>query len=286
MREDQKPSAVSVRDETKVSLLPAAGNAPTSSAADATAAGATVLSFPEPTGRRLRRRVLLAVAAIVVVLGVIVALAVYSPVLAVKTITVQGSKLVGERTLQQTLSPLLGKPLPQVGEADVSRLLAPLPQVASATMEARPPSTLVVRVVERVPVALLKSGGSYLLVDPSGVELGRTNDPATAALPLIDGGKAVIGKDTFAAMTAVLASLPASVRSRLAHASAKSPNAVELTLNDGKQVIWGDASQMTLKAEVLAALLKAPPPVGAPGEPDPPPVKVYDVSTPRHPVTR
>ena len=106
------------------------------------------------------------------------------------------------------------------------------------------------------------------------------------ALPLIDGGKAAIGKDTFAAMTAVLANLPQSILAQLANASAKSPDAVELKLADGRKVIWGNASDMELKAQVLEALLNAPPPTAVPGKPLRCPAKVFDVSAPRHPVTR
>ena len=72
---------------------------------------------------------------------------------------------------------LQGKPLPQVSEQDVNELLKPLVQVSSATMEARPPSALLVHVNERVPVALVKQGDSYLLVDVDGVQLGATTGP-------------------------------------------------------------------------------------------------------------
>jgi cell division protein FtsQ len=248
--------------------------------------GATVLAFPEPPARRRRRRALIGVAGVVVVVAIVMALAMFSPVLAVKTITVDGNKLATEKSLQSVLSPLLNKPLPQVTLADVEALLKPVPQVKSVTMEARPPSTLLVHMVERVPVALLKNGNGYLLVDQDGVQLGTTKDPAKVPLPLIDGGTAAIGKATFHAMTAVLATLPKSVLSQLANASAKSPDAVQLKLNDGKTIIWGNASDMELKAQVLDALINAPAPTPVAGQPDPPPVNVYDVSAPRHPVTR
>lgn len=96
---------------------------------------------------------------------------------------------------------------------------------------------------------------------------------------MIDGGAGVIGKDLFKAITGVLAALPADVLARLSDASAKSVDAVELKLVDGQTIVWGNAGEKELKAKVLAALLKAPA--------DPKnPVQVYDVSVPRHPVTR
>lgn len=247
---------------------------------------AQVLAFPVPEFKRRRRTVLLAAAGVAVVLVLVMAVALFSPALAVKTVVFEGNKLLAPEILNKALAPVMGKPLPQVTGAQVSSLLEPVIQVKGARIEARPPSTLVVHLVERVPVALLKNGEEYLLVDPDGVQLGSTGDPASVALPLIDGGKAAIGQDTFVAMTAVLANLPQSILAQLANATAKSPDAVELKLADGRSVIWGNAGDMELKAQVLQALLNAPPPTPDPGKPEPVPAQVFDVSAPRHPVTR
>ena len=248
--------------------------------------GAKVLAFPVSSYKRRRRNILLAVAGIVATLALVMGVAIFSPVLAVQKVVFDGNKLVGADVLQKVVAPILSKPLPQGTEREVQDLLAPVIQVKSARIEARPPSTLLVHIVERVPVALIKSGDAYLLVDQDGVELGSTTDLEAAALPLIDGGKAAIGQDTFRAITAVLANLPQPIVAQLANASAKSPDAVELKLTDGRTVIWGNASDMELKAEVLTALLTAPPPTPEPGKPVPAPAQVFDVSAPRHPVTR
>jgi cell division protein FtsQ len=98
-------------------------------------------------------------------------------------------------------------------------------------------------------------------------------------LPVIDGGAGTIGKDLFRATAEVLGALPPDVLAKLSNASAQSVDAVELKLVDGQTIVWGNAGEKELKAKVLAALLKVPV--------DPKnPVKVYDVSVPRHPVTR
>lgn len=248
--------------------------------------GARILAFPVPLHKRRRKRVLLTAGGLAAVLALVMAMALFSPALAVKTITFDGHKLVADSTLQAAVAPLINKPLPQVTQEDVSAMLAGVPQIKSSSIEARPPSTLLIHLVERIPVALLKSGEEFILVDQDGVKLGATTDPASVAVPLIDGGTAVIGKDTFVAITAVLATLPQSVLSMLASASATSPDAVELQLSDGRVVVWGNASDMELKAQVLDALLTAPATTAVPGKPEPVPVKVYDVSAPRHPVTR
>lgn len=266
------------------------GKAPTIKSATAAqrtpGEGAKVLAFPVPSFKRRRRTVWYSIAGVAAVLALVMGMALFSPVLNVKTVVFDGQKLVGEATLQLAVASIVNTPLPQVSEAEVQELLSTVVQVKSSRIEARPPSTLLVHIVERIPVALLKNGEEYLLVDQDGVQLGATKDPTSVALPLIDGGTAAIGQDTFRAMTAVLSNLPQSILEQLANATAKSPDAVELALSDGRSVIWGNASDMELKAQVLEALLTAPAPTAPAGKPDPAPAKVFDVSAPRHPVTR
>ncbi|WP_426998958.1 cell division protein FtsQ/DivIB [Pseudarthrobacter sp. N5] len=238
-----------------------------------------VLSFPEPKGRRLKRNILIAACVVTAVVAGLLAAAVYSPVLALRTVTVTGTKLLSAEQIQTALEPLRGKPLPQVSDEDVSRLLEPLVQIKSVTTQSRPPSALVVQVQERVPVALVKQGEQYLLVDVDGVQLGTTADPASVSLPLIDGGAGAIGKGLFQATAAVLGALPAEVLAKLSNASAQSVDAVELKLVDGQIIVWGNSGERELKSKVLTALLKVPADARNP-------VRVYDVSVPRHPVTR
>lgn len=238
-----------------------------------------VLSFPEPKAKRRKRILLGTVGALAVLIAGILAAAVYSPVLALQTVTVEGTKLLTADQIKAALAPLQGKPLPQISDGDVAGLLQPLVQVKEVTTQARPPSTLQVKVTERVPVALVRQGEAHQLVDADGVKLSDTADPASVPLPVIDGGNGTLPKDLFHAITAVLGALPADVLARLSSASAKSVDAVELKLVDGQMIVWGNAWEKELKAKVLEALLKAPA--------DPKnPVRIYDVSVPRHPVTR
>ncbi len=242
-------------------------------------AGANVLAFPEPKGRRLKRNIIIAACTVAAVVAGILGAAIFSPLLAVSTISVSGTMLLAPDQVRTALEPLKGKPLPQVTDEEVDRLLEPLVQIKSVTTQARPPSDLVIEVRERVPVALVKQGEQYQLVDVDGVQLAATTDPASVSLPVIDGGAGTIGKDLFQATAAVLGALPPEVLAKLSNASAQSVDAVELKLVDGQTIVWGNASERELKAKVLEALLKVPA--------DPKnPVRIYDVSVPRHPVTR
>lgn len=271
------PGVISAERTLEPTAPPAPEPRPEAKDKSAKDKSAKVLAFPEPKGRKRKRIALTTAAVIIALVAGFLAAAVYSPMLAVRTIAVDGTKLLKADAIRKALAPMEGTPLPQIDDAEIARLLKPLVQVRSVSTEARPPSTLLVHVVERVPVALLKKDNDYLLVDVDGVQLGSTKDPASVPLPLIEGNAA--RAELFTAITAVLATLPADVLAKMASASAKSPDAVELRLIDGKTVVWGNAEEKELKARVLEALLKAPA--------DPKvPVNVYDVSAPRHPLTK
>ena len=239
---------------------------------------ATVLAFPEPPARRRKRRLIGWGLAAVVLLGAFFALLFFSPALALKTVTVQGNSLLPTEEAQRALQPLMGEPLTTISDADVADLLADRPEVAGVEVIAQPPSEIVVSITERVPVAVLQSGESFLLIDAEGRTIGTAVNRAQARLPLIDGGTEAVNSRVFSTVTSVLSVLPPKVLEQLDHASAGSVDSVELKLVNGQSVFWGSAESNVAKARVLEAML------GMPAKE--PAVKVFDVSTPNAPVTR
>ncbi|GAB3286510.1 FtsQ-type POTRA domain-containing protein [Sinomonas notoginsengisoli] len=243
---------------------------------------ADVLAFPEPLGRRRRRRVLIGAAVAVLLVAALFAVLLFTRLVAVRTITVQGTHLLSAQKVESVLEPVRGKPLVTVGSDEVARLVGRFVEVKSARSRAVPPDTLVVQIVERVPVAVVKQDAKLLVVDGDGVVLGEARDTSQYAVPVIDGSTTPMGQTVFRSVTAVLGALPADVLGRLATASAQSADSVELKLSDGRTVVWGNADERELKAKVLAALMRA----ADNAEKGQAPVRVFDVSTPRHPVTR
>ena len=239
---------------------------------------ATVLPFPEPPVRRRRRWLLASVLTGVVLLGAFLAFLYLSPALALKTVTVQGNSLLTTDEVHRALQPLMGKPLTTIHDDDVAALLADRPEVAGVDVVAQPPSEIVVTLAERVPVAVLQSGETFLLIDDEGRAIGTAANRADARLPLIDGGTEAVNSAVFSTVTSVLSVLPEGVLTQLDHASASSVDSVQLQLLNGQQVFWGSAESNVAKARALEALLQMPP--------KDPPVKVFDVSTPTAPVTR
>lgn len=240
--------------------------------------GSSVVSFPEPPRRRRRRYALIGGAVTVVVILLVMVLVIFTPLLQIQTITVEGTRLAAPEKVYSALEPLKGNTLVQVSEEDARELLKDLPAIKDVETVAVPPSTLQVTIHEYVPVAVLEQDGAFILIDESGRKLGSVKERSAAKLPLIEGGTAAVNSDVFSSVTSVLASLPEEVLSRLKYASAQSADSVQLQLEDGRRVFWGSANENAAKAGVLEALLRS--------APSDPPVKEFDVSTPERPVTR
>lgn len=239
-----------------------------------------VVELPEAPARRTRRRVLWWAGGVLAAIVVLVCVLLYSPLLAIKTIALEGNRLAPTAEVTRSLRPLLGVPLPQVGPARVERLLADQPAIEAVVVQAETPSTLHVRITERHPVAVLKRGGTFALIDGEGRRLSTLKKRGNAKLPLVDAAALGGGQEVLATVTAVLDSLPQSVLSRLESAGAKTVDSVELKLTDGRSVLWGNAERSADKAAVLEALLGVKPPEGQPAP------KTIDVTSPDQPVTR
>lgn len=226
--------------------------------------------------KRGRHRPWVIAAAILGVLIVVSLAGAYSPLLAVRSIEVVGASRVNQAEITEALSDQLGRPLALVDAGAVKAVLVGYPLIASYSLESQPPSTLVVRIVEREPVGVLQSGSVYTLVDAAGVTIERSDQPI-AGYPtlMVTGGPTSKG---FVAAAAVIRALPTDLRARVASVSASTADDVTLTLVDSPaEVVWGSAEDSVLKARILATTMAAT---------DPSQVNQYDVSSPSAAIVR
>ena len=204
---------------------------------------------------RRRRLAIASVLGILVLLLAVLAVAVFSPILALRTIRVEGTSAIPAATVQDALSGQLGTPLALLDEGRIRSELSHIILIRSYVTEVVPPDTLVVRIVERKAIAALHRGATYEQVDPAGIVLATSQTPA--GLPVIQIGSAGVGSAGFAAAVKVLLAMPSSVLAQVGSVSATTLDNVSLTLTQGSQtVIWGSAAQSDLKAAALATLLK------------------------------
>ncbi|TFC38938.1 FtsQ-type POTRA domain-containing protein [Cryobacterium sp. TMT2-14] len=224
---------------------------------------------------RRRRNVWLAALGTLAALVAFVLVGTFSPLMALRSIEVVGANRVPSEKIRSALDDQLGTPLPLVDFDAVQKELSAFTLIQSYVTESRPPNTLVVRVVEREPVGALVTESGFDLVDAAGVVI-QSSAERPAGYATIDA-RAGVGSAGFRAAAAVIAALPADIRSTLDTVTAATTDDVTLTLVGGARVVWGSAEKSDFKAVVLAALIVSHP-VGSVGE--------YDVSSPDSAVLR
>ncbi|GAA1445158.1 FtsQ-type POTRA domain-containing protein [Leifsonia poae] len=225
---------------------------------------------------RRRRMVWLASLGTLAALIIGVGLTAFSPLMALKTITVTGTSRIAAATVTKALADQIGRPLPLVDQAAIRGDLAAFPLIRSYSVESHPPNSIVVRIVERQPIGVVAVGRSFALVDAAKVTIA-TSAGRPGGYPLITATGEPAESDAksgFAAASDVLASLPAALLARVDTVSATTADDVSFTLrSSGAKVVWGSADDSDLKAAALTALLKS-----AGG------ARLYNVSSP-HSVT-
>lgn len=223
------------------------------------------------TARQRRRRMVwigVGAALVALVLGTLGVA--YSPLLAVRDVTVVGAERLDAAEVAAALSGQVGTPLPLVDSSEVKAALVAFPLVETYTLEARPPHELIVRIVERTPIGSVDSAAGHTLVDAAGVALSTTPD-APEGFPVLDiaGG---VGSRAFQAAGTIFRSLPEELRAQVTKITATTANDVTLTLGETRtEVVWGNADESPLKVIALEAIMTTRPPAE---------VDRYDVSSP------
>jgi cell division protein FtsQ len=202
------------------------------------------------------RMIALSLLASLLALVLLVLATVFTPLLAVENIRVTGVSKVSKKAVEQAVKSQLGVPLPLVSSQAVAESLSKFSLIESFSLVSELPNTLHVAISERQPIAIVDIKGVSYLYDPAGVRVGeatfRDEFPRVASTGEPKDSK------SFALAIDVLLSLPASLLPRVSQIDAKSKDDVTMQLrgNSGQRIIWGDASQSTLKSKVLAALVE------------------------------
>jgi cell division protein FtsQ len=189
-----------------------------------------------------------------------------SSVLAVERVEVSGVHTVPATRISRAAAVPLGEPLARVDVDRVRERVEDVPVVARADIGRSWPHTVSVEVVERTPVAVVRTGGALRLTDAEGV-MFRTVASPRKRLPVV-----AVSPDaqTLPEAAAVVSELPRPLARRVSHVEAPTIDSIELRLRDGRSVVWGSAESSQLKAEVLESLLRRR-------------ASVYDVSVPGAP---
>jgi cell division protein FtsQ len=221
-----------------------------------TAGPVTALPRRRKERRPSRRRRPLQLALAVLLLAVAAWALWAGPLLAVGTVQVDGARTLPADQVREAAGIAEGTPLLRLDVTAAEARVARLPQVADAEVTRGWPRSVVITIVERVPVAVVGTAGRRSLVDADGVLFDSiTGDPPAGVVPLDVAEPGPDDPVTRAALAALVA-LPRTVRDDVAAATAASAEDISLTLDDGTVVRWGGAAESETKAAALTALLK------------------------------
>ena len=212
------------------------------------------------------------VALILLVLATLV-----TPMLAVQDIKLTGLTKVSQKQVLAAVKSNIGKPLALVSQTQIAEELAPFKLIESFSIISELPHTLHIAISERQPIAIVDVTGAGMLFDPAGVNLGAASSSDTYPRVLIAGDPKT--DTSYSEAIDVLLALPANLLARVAIIDANSKDDVRLQLRgySSQLIVWGDASQSTLKSKVLAALIANQKITDR---------VTYDVSSPSAPVVR
>ena len=232
-------------------------------------------------GRPWRRRRRAIIAGVLVTALVLVAAgvtAIFLPALQIQQIQVEGTGYLEQEEVQAAVQPHTGGSILLLPTGRITQSVAEVPGVDTVEVERSWPDGVRVSVTEVAPIAqLTTTDGSTTVIGAEGQQLPAAAGEGASLVPLTVNGGAGDPEGAAQAMAEVLAGMPEPLRGAVQEMTASSASdvTVVLALEDGgtKEVVWGDAQDAELKAEVVQALL------GQPGT-------VIDVSSPVAPVTR
>ena len=177
------------------------------------------------------------------------------PVLAVATVRVDGAGSLAADEVRTAAGIEVGTPLLRVDVEDAEARVGRLPHISAVEVTRGWPRSVVITVVERVPVAVVGEAGRRALVDRDGVQFDTvTGPPPPGVVPLDVDDPGPGDAATLAALEALVA-LPGDVRGGIDGAAVAGPEDITLTLTDGTLVRWGGPAESATKATVLTALL-------------------------------
>lgn len=224
--------------------------------------------------RWLTWRYLVAVVIVLVVVCGSVYAIYFSDALSVQGVEVSGTHVLSQDDVLAAADVPTGRPLATVDLVAIDRRVSSLAAVRAVEVSRRWPHDVVIKVIERVPVAIVDRAGDLRAVDSDGVVFDSYRR-APRGLPRIETGLDT-DVDALREGATVVAALPDEVRGIVDHVELVTADQINLELRDvgkgAREVRWGSSEQSEQKAEVLLALLKRE-------------ARVYDVSVPGQPTT-
>lgn len=199
----------------------------------------------------------LKVLAVALLVGAVVWVVGFSPVLALRTeaidVTVQSGHVETEMVRDKVES-RAGVPLVRISTGDLERNILEDTAIQSATVKRKWPSGLLVEVSERAPVLAVQSPDEFRLVGADGVTIGVQNDTPEGLL-VVEASGGDLAPSQLERILETWANLPENISEQVRQMSSVGTT-LTFHLAGGETVLWGDDENEPLKAEVLTLLLE------------------------------
>lgn len=216
---------------------------------------------------RLRRAALvLAVSAVLVALGWLV---LFSSVLEVREVGVEGNSVTSAEQVTEAAQVPLGTPMARLDGSAIRQRVLGLSPVADVRLRRAWPNRLVIEVTERQMVYQRLLGRSYQWVDEGGTSFHSVPDRAPGLVAVVAGADQRLLRD----VATVARALPPEVAEQTGQLEATTVDHIVVVLVDGRRIVWGNAERSGEKAAMLPTLLAMS-------------GTVIDVSAPSHPTVR
>nr|WP_243848675.1 FtsQ-type POTRA domain-containing protein [Lysinibacter cavernae] len=174
-----------------------------------------------------------------------------------RTVEVVGATRLDTAAVTEALSSQKNVPLTLIDRSAVEEALGQFSIIQSYSLEMVPPHTMVVRVIERQPIAAVATTNGFELVDPAGVVI-ETTPERPAGFPLVLAVAPDPESAPFQAIANALLSVSPELVARLDTVTATTGEDVVFKFADnGLNVIWGSSEDSAVKSVILEKMVAA-----------------------------
>jgi cell division protein FtsQ len=209
--------------------------------------------MPEATARR--RRAIALLIAVPMVLGAIFWGLTYTSLFAARHIRIDGNRVLSDADVRSLAGVSAATNVAHLDEGAVVARLEAAAWVADASVRTDLPNTVILRVQERVPVAVVVGMGDRAVLASDGTVL-PVDGAAIAGLPVVRAALGAPTEDQRGAAASLLAALDHVVLTRVEEVLVGQDGMVTLTLSSGASVNAGGRGQEGEKADALRAVLR------------------------------
>ena len=176
----------------------------------------------------------------------------YSPVFHARTIEVTGASHVSRSQVLRLAGLASGMNVLWLDTGAAARRLQTDRWIAAASVTRSLPSTVRISVTERTPAAEVQVGSHWALVAADGTVLDRVSaDPGLPVLQTALGNHHLLGPPA-----SVVGGMTPWLRSRVSSVVPNRDGSLVVELSSGVHVLYGDASDVGVKDQALAGILR------------------------------